>query len=118
MSVTLFLDEPSAETVDTAEFSFRGWIAYDPATIPTIAFHTLHRKLRTEFIERPDVRNIMPSREVVGFQCRIALRDHLPSLNAGTLKVFVRCDGTIAGSFTFHIQKHALASCIESALLT
>ena len=117
MSVTIYVDEPGEGTIEAVEFTFRGWIASDPGSLSEVSFHTVNDRLRVEYTDRPDVRQALPQRDVMGFNCRITLRDHLHSMTGCTLRVFVWCNSGVAGSFTFRTDSRTVASCVESSLL-
>lgn len=117
MAIQMFIDEPTESTLHRAEFSLSGWVAFGASESSSITFHTVHKRLRSELIERPDVRKTLPDRRVVGFHVRISVRDHLSSLSGSTLCVYVCRNNSVVGFLKFTFARSVVSTSMETALL-
>ncbi|HEY3441102.1 MAG TPA: hypothetical protein VGK29_10140 [Paludibaculum sp.] len=107
--VTCYLDEPSSALIDGTEFRLRGWISVKPGCLRRLAIRSIHGPVRVSTCPRPDVSEVFPNREVLGFSATVRLADHLTAVVGSQLILYVMCDSGVVGGFQFRVTARAMS---------
>lgn len=111
-NVIIYVDSPATRVVEQEDFDFVGWIGWCKGESCKIAFRTINTPLRVYIHDRPDVRAAHPDRDVAGFSSRVLLRQHLQSINQGTLIIYAVSGGLVVASFRFLFPSRFFGKCL------
>lgn len=106
--VICYLDEPSGPLIDAGEFRLRGWISVKPGGLRRFAIRSVHGPVRISTCPRPDVSEVHPHRDVLGFSATVRVADHLTAIIRSHLILYVLCDSGVVGGFRFRVTAQAL----------
>ena len=106
--VTCYLDEPSNALIDGSEFRLRGWISVKAGLLRRFAIRSIHGPVRISTCQRPDVADVFPHRDVLGFSATVRVADHRTAITNSQLVLYVLCDSGVVGGFQFEVTARAL----------
>ncbi|MDZ4799316.1 MAG: hypothetical protein SGI92_14225 [Bryobacteraceae bacterium] len=109
----MFIDEPSNNVVRHPVFKVRGWFAYNSEALPKITLHTTYKQISMDSVPRPDVSAAIADRHVTGFSTDILLGEHLAAVKDCCLRLYVCCDGNVAGCLTLRLDPGVAATSLE-----